>query len=82
MRWKFKVDEDGDETWVARASPLVGRRYQVYSEWRPDTFRVAYEDHNYDWHDLEGTWPTETEAKAAAEADNDQRKAIKKRGVA
>jgi hypothetical protein len=76
MRWKFKVDDDDFERWEAQASPLVGRRYQVYSEWRPDDFRVAYLDHNYDWHCLEGAWPTPAEAKAAAEVDNAQRRAI------
>ena len=74
MKWKFKLDGDGNERWEARASPLVGRRYQVWPEWSSG-FRVAYLDHNYDWHGLEGTWPTATEAKAAAEADNAQRRA-------
>jgi hypothetical protein len=83
MRWKFKINDDGDEWWVARASPAVGGRYGVYTKWRGN-FHVAYEDpeHDYDWRDLEGTWATCTEAKAAAEADHAQRRAIKDRYAA
>jgi hypothetical protein len=73
MKWKFKLYDDGDEMWVARASPLVGRRYQIYTEWQGH-FRVAYEDHDYEWHVLEGTWPTLAEAQTAAEADHARRK--------
>jgi hypothetical protein len=61
---------------------LVGLRYQIYSEWESDEYEVAFLDDNYDWHCLEGTWLSLAEAKAAAEADNNQRRAIKKRGVA
>jgi hypothetical protein len=71
MRWKIKVDEDGFKKWVAWVSH--GRRYQVYEDGLTDQFRVAYLDHNYGWHVLEGTWPTKTEAQAAAEAHNNKK---------
>jgi hypothetical protein len=85
MRWKFKVHEDGDEMWRARA---LGYEYFVYSDWRPNTFKVALQDPDPNpdpapdpdgWSYLEGTWPTAAEARAAAETDYDRRRAIKKR---
>jgi hypothetical protein len=57
-----------------------GGRYQIFPE--GFSFRVEYLDRNYNCRYLEGTWSNLTDAKAAAEADNNQRRAIKERGAA
>jgi hypothetical protein len=69
MKWKFKVADDGDEWWEARAR---GCRYQVYAEW-PSGFAI-YTDRDGDWRRVGGTWRSEAEAKAAVE----QRRAFPK----
>jgi hypothetical protein len=80
---------------VARASRAIGGQYQIERRgptghhycptWtESDHFSVAhyvYRDGRWQFGRALGAWQSLADAKAAAEADNDQHRAIKKRGA-
>lgn len=74
---KWKRNEPILGTWGAR---VPGGWYRIFPE--GCSFRVEYLGRDHNCRYLEGTWSNLTAAKAAAEADNNQRKAIKERGEA
>jgi hypothetical protein len=81
LKWKTNV---GDTALMGevRAPPAARCRYSIYPVRPFGGYEVFYVGRGYAEHRLEGTWLDLAAAKAAAEADYDQRRATKERGAA